>query len=175
MSRAPLLLAVAQVVVVMGCGESATVHFAKTVCRQTADTAIVPTAIRAYIDGQDPLPRRFLYIPATDSSPTAAGVLTLQDKGPTYMYTSAPAGQAQVKFQLHSVGDYPSLLLWYHGATRTDDVDAVVTLSGQYVGDVDDGKPTPLTHVAVLCDSTGWHAAAPAKKKASKDAAVAGT
>jgi len=159
---------------VVGCGESATVHFAKTVCRQTADTAIVPTGIRAYIASQEPLPRRFLYVPATDSSPTEIGVATLQDKGPTYMYTTTmPAQQAQVKSQLHSVGDYPSLLLWYHGATRTDETHAVVTLSGQYVGDVDDGKPTPLTHVAVMCDTAGWHAAA--SPKADKPAAVAGT
>src|SRR5271155_695460 len=98
------IVALALGVILGGCGESATVHFAKTVCRQTADTAIVPSAIRAYIDGQDPLPRRFLYVQGTDSSPTEAGIATLQDKGPTYMYASAPAQQAQVKSQLHSVG-----------------------------------------------------------------------
>ena len=158
----------------LGCGESATVHFAKIVCTQSADTAIVPTAIRAYIDGMDPLPRRFLYIPGSDSSPTPIGVATLQDKGPTYMYTSAPAQQAAFKSQLHSVGDYPSLLLWYHGASRTDDTHATVTLSGQYVGDVIDGKATHRTPVAVQCDSSGWHASVP-PKKADKAAAPAGT
>jgi hypothetical protein len=170
MSRLPLVLTV----LIMGCGESATVHYAKTVCRQAADTAIVPTAIRAYIASRDPEPRRFLYVPATDSSPPPAGVATLQDRGPTYMYTTAPAQQAPVKAQLHSVGDYPSLLLWYHGSAQTDETHAVVTLSGQYVGEADDGKPTGRLHVEVVCDSTGWHATVP-PQKADKAAAVAGT
>jgi hypothetical protein len=170
MSRLSLVLAV----LVMGCGESATVHYAKTVCRQTADTAIVPIAIRAYIASRDPEPRRFLYVPASDSSPPPAGVLTLQGEGPTYMYSTAPAQQAPVKAQLHSVGDYPSLLLWYHGSARTDDTHAVVTLSGQYIGEAEDGKPTARASVQVLCDSTGWHATV-APEKANKAAAVAGT
>ncbi|HWZ58667.1 MAG TPA: hypothetical protein VNW46_06770 [Gemmatimonadaceae bacterium] len=160
-------------VVLAGCGESATVHYAKTICRQVADTAVIPTAIRAYIATRDPVPSRFLYVPATDSSPTEIGVQTLQERGPTYMYGNAPTQQAQIKSQLHSVGDYPSLLVWYHGATRTDETHAVVTLSGQYVGDPEDGKSTPLTHVAVSCDSAGWHAVAPAVN--TKPKTVAGT
>jgi hypothetical protein len=172
MRRLPLVLAAALVV---GCGESATVHYAKTVCGQTADTAIVPTAIRAYIASRDPEPRRFLYVPATDSSPPPAGVATLQDRGPTYMYTTAPAQQGPVKAQLHSVGDYPSLLLWYHGSAQTDQTHAVVTLSGQYVGEADDGKPTPRLSVQLVCDSSGWHSTLQPKKADKAAAAVAGT
>jgi hypothetical protein len=161
-----------------GCGESATVHYANTVCRQTADAQIVPTAIRAYIVNLNPVPQRFLYIPATDSTPPEPAVAALQDVGHTYMYSVVPAQQAPVKQQLHSVGDYPSLLLWWHGVTRASDgTHAEVTLSGQYVGEALDGKPTPLMHVAVLCDSTGWHSAAPPPKttKPAQAASVAGT
>jgi hypothetical protein len=161
---------------VSGCGgESATVHYAKTICRQSADTGIVPTGVRAYVTALIPTPLRFLYIPGTDSTPPEAAVAALQDVGHAYMYSSVPAQQAPVKAQLHSVGDYPSLLVWWHGVTRAEDgTHAVVTLSGQYVGEADDGKPTPLKHVAVECDSSGWHAAEPLPK-ATKPPAVAGT
>jgi hypothetical protein len=163
------------VLVAAGCGESAKVHYANTVCRQSADTGIVPTAVKAYIADLDPVPQRFLYIPATDSTPPEAAVEALQDAGHTYMYSFVPALQAGVKQQLHSVGDYPSLLLWWHGATRAaDGTHAVVTLSGQYVGETLDGKPTPLAHVSVLCDSAGWHAP-PTSKSVTKPPAVAGT
>jgi hypothetical protein len=174
MKRQRALVVVLAAATLSACGESATVHYAKTICRQSADTGVVPAAIRAYIASRDPLPQRFLYIPATDSSPPEAAVAALQDVGHTYMYSAVPAQQAPVKAQLHSVGDYPSLLVWWHGVTRADDgVHAVVTLSGQYVGEADDGRATPLTHVAVTCDSSGWHATeAP---KATKAAAVAGT
>jgi hypothetical protein len=172
MKQFSLLTVALMMAALAGCGESAKVHYAKAVCRQVADTAVIPTAIRAYIATRDPVPSRFLYVPATDSSPTELGVQALQERGPTYMYGYAPTQQAQIKSQLHSVGDYPSLLVWYHGMTRTDETHAVVTLSGQYVGDPEDGTPTPLTHVPVSCDSAGWHAA-PAAKTTPKT--VAGT
>jgi hypothetical protein len=140
------------------CGESATVHYANTVCAQSADTGIIPVAIRAYIASQSPLPRRFAYVPGKDSSPTDAVIAALQDKGPTYLYSLDPALQAPVKKQLHSLGDYPTLLVWYHGSTRTDATHAVVTLSGAYVGDVNDGTPTPRAPISVRCDSAGWQA-----------------
>jgi hypothetical protein len=158
-----------------GCGESAKVHYAKAVCREAADTGIVPTAIRTYVQDLNPTPQRFLYIPGTDSTPPDVAVAALQDGGHTYMYSAVPAQQAPVKAQLHSVGDYPSLLLWWHGVTKAEDgVHATVTLSGQYVGEAEDGKATPLVHVQVVCDSSGWHAAEPAKG-ATKPATVAGT
>jgi hypothetical protein len=162
------------VILLAGCGESATVHYANTVCRQSADTGIVPAAIKAYIASQNPTPQRFLYIPATDSTPPEPAIEALQDVGHTYMYSAVPAQQAPVKAQLHSVGNYPSLLLWWHGVTRAPDgTHAVVTLSGQYVGEELDGKATAVAHVSVLCDSSGWHAVEP--PKADKAAAVAGT
>jgi len=156
------------------CGESATVHYARTVCAQSADTGIVPVAIRAYIASQAPLPRRFAYVPGKDSSPTDAVIAALQDKGPTYLYSLDPALQGPVKKQLHSLGDYPTLLLWYHGVTRSDESHAVVSLSGAYVGDVNDGTPTPLAAVAVHCDSLGWQAPVHAPPTAATHPASAG-
>jgi hypothetical protein len=173
-ARALVVLVVAGAVA--GCGESAKVHYAKAVCRQASDTAIVPTAIRAYILNLNPTPQRFLYIPGTDSTPPDAVVAALQDGGHTYLYSAVPAQQAPVKAQLHSVGDYPSLLVWWHGMTKAEDgVHATVTLSGQYVGESEDGKAVPLTHVEVVCDTSGWHATLPEAKGTTKTAAVAGT
>jgi hypothetical protein len=150
--------ALVAVVALGACGESATVHYARTVCAESADTGVIPVAIRTYIASQAPLPRRFAYVPGTDSSPTDAVIAALQDKGPTYLYSLDPALQGPVKKQLHSLGDYPTLLLWYHGVTHSDATHAVVSLSGAYVGDVNDRAPTPLTAVAVHCDSAGWQA-----------------
>jgi thymidylate synthase len=82
---------------------------------------------------------------------------TLQDKGPTYFYTSDPKGQAQVKAKLESAGPYASLLVVYKGKTETENGNAVtVTLGGHYVGGEHEGKDAPVRQITVRCDSTGW-------------------
>lgn len=113
--------------------------------------------VRDFIMSQDPTPQRFLYIPGTDSAPPDAGLLALQDKGPTYMYATSGDQQAVVKTKLTSIGDYASLLVAYHGMQRKDAQHATIRLSGTYIAGKADGKTVPVQEYPLQCDSSGWH------------------
>jgi hypothetical protein len=132
-------------------------RFVRDACRLAPDSTVLFNGIKAYITDAQPTPQRFLYVPGTDSSPPAAGVLALQDKGPTYMYSASGDQQKVVKAKLTSVGDYASLLVAYHGFTRTDPTHAVIKLSGTYISGKADGQTLPVSDFAVTCDTTGWH------------------
>ncbi|MFY7922567.1 MAG: hypothetical protein ACOVSI_09145 [Gemmatimonas sp.] len=126
------------------------------------DTTPVGLAVLDYITTADPHPQRFLSAVGTDSALPDDGFKTLQDKGPTYFYTSDPKGQAQVKAKLESAGPYASMLVVYKGKTETENGNAVtVTLGGHYVGGEHEGKVAPVRQITVRCDSTGWRLPTP--------------
>ncbi len=125
-----------------------------------------------YIDELRPTPQRFLYLPSTDSSPPAPAIQTMQDRGPTYVFSADPRLQAPLRKMLVTVGDYPTLLLSFHGFTRTDPLHPLVTLSGHYVTGSDDGRNAGRRTIALQCDSTGWHV--PASTTAPTGSAAAG-
>ena len=86
----------------------------------------------------------------------------LQDKGPTYFYTSDPKGQAQVREKLELSGPYASLLVVYRGSAEADNGNTVtVTLGGHYVGGEHDGRVAEDRAIAVRCDTTGWRLVSP--------------
>ncbi|MCO4101137.1 hypothetical protein [Gemmatimonas sp.] len=121
------------------------------------DTTPVGLAVLDYITAADPHPQRFLSAVGTDSALPDDGFKTLQDKGPTYFYTSDPKGQAQVKAKLESAGPYASMLVVYKGKIEAENGNAVtVTLGGHYVGGEHEGKVAPVRQITVRCDSTGW-------------------
>lgn len=140
------------------CADSGAVgRYARDACRLAPDSAVVFNGVRDFIMSQDPTPQRFLYVPGTDSSLPDNGLLALQDKGPTYMYSASPDGQAVVKTKLTSIGDYASLLVAYHGFKRLDPQHATIRLSGTYVTGKSDGKTVPVQDYPLQCDSSGWH------------------
>jgi hypothetical protein len=134
-------------------------EFANKACELSTDDTVITVAVYAFIAQADPQVGRFVYIPGTDSSLPPAGTQAVQDKGPTYMYSPDPAQQAVVVGQLNAVGDYPTLLVSYHGLVRTDRLHPVVKLSGQYVSGPPRGKAIGIRAIAPQCDSTGaWRA-----------------
>jgi hypothetical protein len=130
-------------------------EFANKVCELSTDDTIITVAVHAFIAQAQPQVGRFVYITGTDSSLPPAGTQAVQDKGPTYMYSPDPAQQAVVVRQLNAVGDYPTLLVSYHGLVRTDRLHPVVKLSGEYVSGAPRGKAIGIRAIAPQCDSTG--------------------
>ncbi|HEY0931075.1 MAG TPA: hypothetical protein VGE27_14240 [Gemmatimonas sp.] len=126
------------------------------------DTTAVGLAVRDYITNARPTPQRFLSAVGTDSALPEDGFKVLQDKGPTYFYTSDPKGQAQVREKLEYAGPYATMLVVYRGKTEADNGNAVtVTLGGHYVGGEHEGKVAPDRSIAVRCDTTGWRLVSP--------------
>jgi outer membrane murein-binding lipoprotein Lpp len=138
-------------------------EYANKMCQLSSDDTVIAVAIYGFIAQAEPRAGRFVYVPGTDSSPPPAGTQALQDKGPTYMYSTDPAQQAVVDGQLNAVGFYPTLLVAYHGLVRTDRLHPVVKLSGRYVSGPPRGQSIGVRAIAPQCDSTGaWRVTAPA-------------
>jgi hypothetical protein len=146
-------------VLTAACAESGAVaRYARDACRLAPDSAVVFRGFRDFVtSAADPTPQRFLYVPGTDTTPPDAGILALQDKGPTYMYPPSGPQQAIVKTKLTSIGDFASLLVAYHGFKRTDAEHATLRLSGTYISGKADGHTVPVTDYPLACDSSGWH------------------
>jgi hypothetical protein len=146
-------------VLTAACAESGAVaRYARDACRLAPDSAVVFRGFRDYVtSAADPTPQRFLYVPGTDTTPPDAGILALQDKGPTYMYPPSGPQQVIVKTKLTSIGDFASLLVAYHGFKRTDAEHATLRLSGTYISGKADGHTVPVTDYPLACDSSGWH------------------
>lgn len=126
----------------------------------SVDTTPVGLAVRAFITTAVPTPQRYLSAAGTDSAVPDDGFKVLQDKGPTYFYSSDAKAQAQIKEKLASVGPYASLLVVYRGKTESDNGNSVtVSLGGHYVGGEHDGKEAPTRQFEVRCDTTGWRLA----------------
>lgn len=123
----------------------------------SVDTTPVGLAVLDYITTANPHPQRYLSAAGTDSAVPDDGFKVLQNKGPTYFYSSDPKAQEQIKEKLASVGPYASLLVVYKGRADADNGNTVtVTLAGHYVGGEHDGKAAPVRQIIVRCDSTGW-------------------
>ena len=149
--------------------KGAVARYARDACRLAPDSTVLFNGIRDYVMEQEPFPQRFLYVPATDSTPPDPGLLALQDKGPTYMYPASGPQQATVRTKLTSIGDYASLLVAYHGFKRQDAQHATIGLSATYVTGQADGKTVPLQQYQVHCDSSGWHGPPVAKVHLIRD------
>lgn len=137
-------------------------EYTDRICRLAGDDPIIAAAVGAFVTEAVPRVGLFLYIPSTDSSPPPAGVQALQDKGTTFLYSTAPAQQAAVESRVHAIGDFPSLLVAYHGMVKSDPMHPAVKLSGRYVTGPTRGASTGIRAVMPQCDSTGaWQVPAP--------------
>ncbi len=131
-------------------------------CTGRASTAI-GVAVREFIKTSTPAPQRFLMAAGTDSALPAAGFSALQDKGPSFYYSSDTVAQRKMREKLANDGPYASMLVVYHGKTETDDGNTVsVNLGGHFIGGAQEGKVEPTRQIVVVCDSSGWNVTSPA-------------
>lgn len=139
-----------------GARKSAGRDYTNRICRLAGDDAIITAAVYGFVGRAEPRVGRFVYIPGTDSTPPPAGIQALQDRGPTYLYSADSALRAPVERQLEAVGDYPTLLVAYHGLTKADALHPAVKLSGHYVtGTGVVGKSLGVKTISPQCDSSG--------------------
>jgi hypothetical protein len=124
-------------------------------------TALVPSAMNAYLAAVKPTPRRFLIAAGTDSALPGSGESQLQRRGPTYVFPADVALQKRVLNRLDSVarvyGDMPTLLVTYRGMQRVGKRQAIVRFGGYFLGGVNDGK---IAHrvVQFACEKNRWNA-----------------
>lgn len=122
-----------------------------------ADTTPVGLAVRDFITKASPTPQRYLSAAGTDSAIPDEGFKVLQDKGPTYFYSSDTSAQRTIRDKLAEVGPYASLLVVYRGQTPVEGGRAVdLRLGGHYVGGTHDGKVAATKRYTIRCDSTRW-------------------
>jgi hypothetical protein len=127
----------------------------------STDTTPVGLAVLDFITTAQPLPKRFLSAAGTDSAVPDDGFKVLQEKGPTYFYSSDTVAQRKIREKLEEVGPYPSMLVVFRGTTETDPGKTVtVRLGGHYVGGDDNGKLAPPRAYDVKCEPAGWKIAA---------------
>ena len=125
-----------------------------------ADTTPVSLAVRDFVTKADPAPQRYLSAAGTDSAVPEDGFKVLQDKGPTYYYSSDSVAQRKIREKLADVGPFASMLVVYKGQTATEGGRAIdVRLGGHYVGGALDGKTSTTKRYSIRCDSTGWRIA----------------
>lgn len=121
----------------------------------------VGIAVRDYIKNASPAPQRFLSAAGTDSAVPEDGFKVLQDKGPSFYYSSDTAAQRKMRAKLEGDGPYASMLVVYHGKRASATGDTVtVTLGGHYVGNATHGTVSPTREIVVACDSSGWKVSA---------------
>jgi hypothetical protein len=130
-----------------------------------ADTAALALAVLDFITKATPSAQRYLNAVGTDSAVPEDGMKVLQDKGPTYFYSSDTSAQRQIRNKLAVDGPWASLLVVYRGQSATDDGNGVdIRLGGHYVGGEHDGKVHATKRYGVRCDSTGWTIATTAEE-----------
>lgn len=130
-------------------------------CTQPDRTAI-GTAVREFIKTSTPAPQRFLMAAGTDTALPEAGFKALQDKGPSFYYSSDTVAQRKMREKLENDGPYASMLVVYHGKTETANGNVVtVSLGGHFIGGVQEGKVEPARSIVVVCDSSGWKVTLP--------------
>jgi hypothetical protein len=129
-------------------------------CTQGRLDDLIPLAVTAYVKAATPKPQRFLVATGTDSSVGDAGMRSLQDKGPTYLFPGDPAMQANVRAQLHEKGDYTTLLVVRRGGA-VHGSRASVDLAGHYIGGEEEGTHAGPRTFTFSCDSSGWRLASP--------------
>ena len=129
------------------------------------DTTALALAVRDFITKAAPSAQRYLNAVGTDSALPEDGLKVLQDKGPTYFYSSDSSAQRQIREKLATDGPWATLLVVYRGQSATDGGTGVdVRLGGHYVGGEHDGKVHPTKRYGFRCDSTGWTIASSAEE-----------
>ncbi len=139
--------------VLAGCGSEAG---GDDTCTAPTEEDIVGAAVRVYVQSRQPTPLRFLSAVASDSAMPNAGMLVLQDMGPTYLYPPDSAARETVKNRL-AESPWPSLVVTYHGMQHVaGSEDATVRLGGMWVAGELDGQHAGYEDVRFTCVDGGW-------------------
>ena len=133
-------------------------------------SALVPSALDAYVRSVVPKPRRFLIAAGTDSALPGGSESRLQRHGPTYIFPADTALRRRVLTRLDSVaktyGDMPTLLVTFRGVDRAGEHRAVVRLGGYFLGGTSDGTVAHWT-VSFVCDTARWNVGRAAEERRS--------
>lgn len=124
-------------------------------CAQPQDSATWH-AVLAYIKESSPYPQRFLSAAGTDSALPDAGVMALQEKGPTYFFPGDSVSRDKVRKRMDDMGPYTSLLVTWHGARRETDTTLVIRLGGRYIGGKFEGTPGVPRAFTFACEQGRW-------------------
>lgn len=118
--------------------------------------ALIAQAAEEYIERMTPTPRRFLLAVGGDTALPEAARQVMQDKGPTYLYPADSNAQVQIRDRLAGAGEWPALMVTYHGTRQDTDDQASVRLAGHWVVGELDGTRAPARSVVFACDSARW-------------------
>jgi hypothetical protein len=123
-------------------------------CPTPRDT-ILGKSVETFIKSAQPTAYRFLIATGTDSALPPHGHWPLQGRTPLYYYPADPAQQQKFVTDLYRRGNYPTLLVSYHGQDTLEDGRIRTMLSGSYIGGSNAGKTMPQTAVVFDCQATG--------------------
>lgn len=130
--------------------------FARACEGETAGKSPLQVALRHYIKGAEPIPRRFLSVVGTDSAVSEAGMKVLAEYGPTYYYTGSDAVKAKLKDNLERIGPYPALLVVVRSNKKVNATTQSVRVGGHYISGEFDGKVATSREYTLLCAEAGW-------------------
>lgn len=113
-------------------------------------------ALRHYVKGADPIPRRFLTVVGSDSALPEMGTKVLAEYGPTYYWAGSEKSKADLREKLERVGPYPALLVVIRGNTKVNATTQSIRLGGHYVTGEFHGKVATSRQYSVTCGAAGW-------------------
>ena len=119
-------------------------------------SALVALAAEEYVERLKPTPRRFLLAVGGDTALPEAAKQVMQDKGPTYLYPADSAARQQIKDRLAGAGEWPALMVTYHGVQQDTEDRASVRLAGHWIIGELDGTRAPAQRIVFACDSARW-------------------
>jgi hypothetical protein len=167
-----LLTALALTTLLAGCGgggeRTASARGSAQGCAQPPGDSAYFVATQEFLKGITPKPRRFLNPVGTDSALPEAAFGALQANGPSYLYSSDPAGQKKVMDRLEEVGPWTALLVSWRGVERLGETAAVIRLRGHFLLGVDSANRTaPARLVRFDCVDGRWRFTRTEEERAS--------
>jgi hypothetical protein len=131
------------------------------------DTTAAYVAFKEYIKVTSPTPQRFLTAAGTDSAAPDAGFRAMQDKGPSFFFSSDTVAQRKLREKLAKDGPYASLLIVHRGTTTSKAGDTVsLDLGGHFIDDEHRGQTAVSRRVVVVCKDSTWKAVSSAEAAA---------
>jgi hypothetical protein len=123
-------------------------------CAMTRDS-ILGKSVETFIKSAQPPAYRYLVAAGTDSALPSHGQWALQGKTPLYLYPADPSLQQKFVTDLYARGNYPTMLVSYHGQDTLEDGRIRTMLGGSYIGGKNAGTTMPHTAVVFDCQATG--------------------
>ncbi|MEO7996433.1 MAG: hypothetical protein ABI852_03250 [Gemmatimonadaceae bacterium] len=123
---------------------------------ETPGKSPLQIALRHYVKGADPIPRRFLTTVGNDSAVSEMGTKVLAEFGPTYYYAGSETAKAALREKLERVGPYPALLVVVRTDKKLNATTQIVRLGGHYITGEFNGKLALSRQYTISCGTSGW-------------------